>query len=268
MFRKYWEMGFSVLPVIGKQTFISDWSRWCVERQPVDLIDKWEKRCPLPKFGIAICAGPVSNVDALDIDSNSEDILTLCPDSPLCRVGSKGRMPLFRHNPKIVKRKRDRNNKLPGKPTEGVQLLSTGNYFVIPPSIHPETLMPYRWTGIYTPEDFPAVELRQLKQELFDEIIVYISRFPLDSKSGGSMGGVGGRNDKLTVVCYAKIKDAPWLSDEALAVELLAFDENHHGSPYFHDPREMYYRKAATPFGRALLFVQGSRKRIERKEGL
>ena len=266
MFRQYWELGYSVLPVIGKRTFINDWSRWCVERQPVELVDKWDLEYQLPKFGIAICAGPASNVDALDIDSNSEDILTLCPGSPLCRIGSKGRMPLFRHNPNLVKRKRDRNNLLPGKPTEGVQLLSTGNYFVIPPSIHPETLMPYRWIGSYTPEDFPASDLRQIPQDLLDSIVVYISRFPLSGRDGSIMGGIGGRNDKLTVVCYAKIKDTPWLSDEELAVELLTFDENHHSSPYFHDPGEMYYRKSATAYGRALLFVQGSRKRIERKE--
>ena len=269
MFREYWELGFSVLPVIGKRTFITNWSRWCIERQPVELVDGWDKQCKLPYFGIAICAGPASNVDALDIDSDSEDILSLCPGSPLCRVGSRGRMPIFKHNPQLIKRERDRNNNLPGKRTEGVQVLSTGNYFVIPPSIHPDTEKPYRWIGFYTPETFPVMDLRMLKQELVDDIMVYISRFPLTNKDGSiSMGGVGGRNDKLTVVCYAKIKQDPFKADEDIAEDLWVFDQIHHATPYFSDPQEMYYRRADSPYGRAVLFVRGSRKRMIQKGDL
>ena len=269
MFRKYWELGFSVLPVVGKRTFIEGWSRWCVERQPAALVDGWERQYQFPAFGVAICAGPQSGVDGLDIDSDSEDILTLCPGSPLSLVGARGRKPLFRHNPRLIKRKQDRDNKLPGKPTEGVQLLSTGNYFVVPPSIHPDTGLRYRWSGAYTPENFPARELRELSQDLLDDIVVYISRFPLSTRGGGqSIDGVGGRNNKLTIVCYAKIKDAPWASDAEIAESLLTFDENHHVSPYFHDSGEMYYRKSATPYGRALLFVESSRRRLIKKGDL
>jgi hypothetical protein len=264
---RYWEMGISVIPVIGKRSVVEGWSRWCAEPQPKELLEDWENRFPLGKFGIAVCAGPASNIDALDIDSNSKDILDLCPRSPVTRVGYRGGMPLFRHNSNLTKVKRDRDNleKDPLRPREGIQLLTTGNYFVIPPSIHPDSGVPYRWIGEYNLENFTVLDLEQLSQSELDFVYVYIARFPLTNADGSAMGDAAGRNDKLTVMCYAKIKNDLCKSDEEIAEELISYDNEKHFPPYFSDPREMYFRKASSPFGRALIFVKGSRERMIKK---
>lgn len=268
MLCRYRDLNFSVIPVIGKRAVISDWSRWCLELPPMSLVEEWDRQFPFPQFGIALCAGPASNIDALDIDSDSEDILTICPRSPVSRVGARGAMPLFQHNPEIIKRKQDRDNltlnEIP-KPTEGIQILSTGNYLILPPSVHPDTLRPYRWIGQYTLENFSAIDLDVLSQEDVDRAAAYISTFPLAGKVGKKMGGDGGRNNKLTIVCCAILRKFPHRSNDSVAEELLSFDTHWHPRPYFSDPNEMYFSKAQTPFRRALLFVDGSRKRLQRK---
>lgn len=268
MLRKFWELGLSVIPVLGKKSVVDNWSRWCVEPQPSELISAWENRFPMGRFGIAVCAGPASNIDALDIDSNSHDIIELCPRSPITRFGYRGGMPLFRHNPKLTKINANRDNfeKDPLRPREGVQLLTTGNYFVIPPSIHPDTGKPYSWVGPYNLENLTVLDLDQLSQDVLDFIYVYISRFPLTNADGSAaMRGIAGRNDKLTIICYAKIKNDLWKSDEEIADELLSYDYEKHSPPYFSDEREMYFRKSNSPFGRALVFVRGSRERMKKK---
>lgn len=268
MLLKYWNLGLSVIPVEGKSAVVSEWSKWCYELPPKTLVEYWQKRFPFPKYGIGICCGPASGIDALDIDSNSKDILEMCPRSPLNRFGARGGMPLFKHNPKIIKRNQSRDNlyKTDDKKTEGIQILSVGNYFVAPPSIHPITLQPYRWVGEYSLENFSVLDLDYISQDEIDFICVYISRFPLTRANGSiSMGGVEGRNNKLTSMCYAKLITNPEKLDEEIAEELLEYDQENHSPVYFTDPRDDYFRKASSPFGRALLFVKGSRARMRKK---
>ena len=167
---------------------------------------------------------------------------------------------------KKINSNRDNMESDPLRPREGVQLLTTGNYFVVPPSIHPDTLRPYGWVGEYSLENFTVLDLEQLSQDDIDLPAVYISRFPLTNADGScAMGSVGGRNDKLTVMCYAKIKNDLGKSNEEIAEELVSYDYEKHSTPYFSDPRDQYFRKAQTPFGRALIFVASSRERMRKK---
>jgi hypothetical protein len=262
-------MGFSAIPVLGKEACVKGWQKWCMELPPRYIVEQWEKNYPLPKYGVGICCGPASGLDALDIDSDSKDILGLCPRSPISRKGARGSMPLFLHNPKLIKVKADRDNLTPNeiyKRTEGIQVLSIGNYFVAPPSIHPDTGRPYLWESEYCLENFSITDLEQLDNQMLEPAIVLISRFKLTRADGtlASSGG-GGRNEKLASMCYAKIVNHPEKLDSVIAEELLEFDEAKHSPPYFSDKNEMYFRKAPTPFGRAMLFVSGSRARILRK---
>lgn len=263
------ERGFPAIPVFGKKSCVGGWSRWCHELPPKYLVEQWAKRFPFPKFGIAICLGPASNLDALDIDSESSDILDRCPRSPVSRRGARGRMDLFLHNPKLVKIKCFRNSLTiddTGKDKEGVEVLSTGNYIVIPPSVHPDTGRRYEWIGPYSLDNFSPLDLEQLENKHLESALIHISRFQLTNASGQPMDpSIGGRNNKLAVMCYAKILTHPEKSDEIIANELLEFDNRAHSPPYFSDKNEMYFRKAKTPLARALLFVSGSRARIQKK---
>jgi len=267
MLQIYRDLSLSVIPVKGKQAVVPNWSRWCLELPPYELVDQWVKRFPYPEYGIALCAGPASGIDALDVDSDSIDILNLCPRSPLSRYGSRGHMTLWQHDPKVVKRKQDRDNRIENqKPTEGIQVLSTGNYLVLPPSIHPDTGKPYRWLTNYSLENFSVLDLEILDKEAVEDLVVHIRLSPLAGRIGSAMGAAGGRNNHLAIACYAKIMECPEKTDEQLAEELLQFDEAQHTNAYFHDQGEMYYRKALTAYGRSLLFVRGSRARINKKQ--
>lgn len=264
MLLKYRELGLSVMPVKGKFP-VMDWKRWQEDPAPMDLVARWEKIFPLPEYGIGIICGEISGIDALDVDANSRDILDLAPRSPVTRIGKKGRVSVFRHNPGLKKREAWRDSLCPELEREEIQLLSNGNYFVAPPSIHPETGKPYYWE-LNSLENFSLLDLEQISQNELDELAVYVSRFPRTNRDGttGSMMG-GGRNNKLTQMCYAKLLTNPNTEDEAVARELLDFDDRKHAPPYFSDPKEQYFFKGKTPLERAILFVSQSRKRIQGK---
>lgn len=265
MLLRYRELGFSVVPVFGKRAVVG-WERWAHEPPPLDLVARWESCFPMPRYGVGIICGEVSGIDALDIDANSKDILELAPRSPVSRVGKKGRISVFRHNPTLKKREAWRDSLCPEFEREEIQLLSNGNYFVAPPSIHPDTGKPYRWE-LNSLENFSVLDLEQISQHELDDLAIYVSRFPRTSKDGttGSMIGTG-RNNQLTKMCFAKLLTNPNTDDETIARELLDFDNRKHQSPYFSDPKEQYFFKGKTPLERAILFVSQSRKRIRGKK--
>src|SRR5437660_1512650 len=68
--------GFSPIPVRpgSKAPLISDWSRWCRELPPPDLVQEWVRR--YPGSGIAIATGPASGLLALDLDYCTDGLLT------------------------------------------------------------------------------------------------------------------------------------------------------------------------------------------------
>lgn len=262
MYRKYWEAGYSVIPVKGKRPFINDWSRFCVKAATEEEIDAWEEKYKLPEYGVGLCCGPASNIDALDWDTESPDLKMLIPISPIIRYGSKGGMSLFRHNPTMKSAKKDRNNLGPNKDKakEGVEFLSTGRMFVLPPSIHPDTLKPYIWRTLDTLDNYASNDLPMLKQDDVDEILGYIQEFNNTTTLRTSPGG---RNNRLTQIACAIICSNSWKTNEEIAQEIYDLDQKEHARPYFSDKEEMYYQRSGGNASlAALLFVKGNRKRL------
>lgn len=144
-------------------------------------------------------------------------------------------------------------------------MLSVGNIFIPPPCIHPDTHEKYFWEGSSIFE-YSIFDLEEMNIDHVREACVHIGGFKLtaNKRSGGGIGSVG-RNNKLTEACFAIILQNKSMDENWVAEKLLAFDLEYHQKPYFEDPKEMYFRKAATPYGRALKFVQGSYKRIKQK---
>ncbi len=129
------------LPVVfvrGKRPYTSEW-----QNNPVNLAYD-----SVPQGeGIGLLLGEKSGVVVLDLDCTDEDlkkeIKALIPDE-LLKVGRIGNPDKF---PAIFCRMNDETRKKILFKNIDVEILSTGQQVVLPPSIHPDTKKPYRWLG-------------------------------------------------------------------------------------------------------------------------
>lgn len=140
--------GYSVIPIIrgSKRPSVSGWERWAKAGVlPAEgIIEEWA--ATHHEAGIAVACGAVVGVD---IDSDDprviEAVRSVLPHTIVEKRGRKG-VTLFYRNAHG-----ERSSAINDRPGNGasrlVDILSTGRYCVIPPSIHPETGQPYEWCG-------------------------------------------------------------------------------------------------------------------------
>ena len=266
MFLKYFEAGYSVIPVVTSTgaPFERNWSRWAKERQTAEIVEEYERRYKLPQNGVGLVCGQVSGVIGLDIDSESPDILNLCPPSPVRKRGSKGETRFYRYNSAIQCINRKRKNIGPNQAEEqyeGIEVLSDGRQTIIPPSINRKTNKPYLWVTHDTLLDFKPEDLPELTQNEIAKVAAYIDTF---GKSGAVTSA--GRNDQLTRVVCAILLHSPERSDSQIAEELLAYDVKQHSVPYFTDRSEPEARASGgDPMRAARAFVARHRSQLSKK---
>lgn len=267
MFIEYFEAGYSVIPVVTATAapFEKNWSRWSKERQTAEQVEEYELKYKLPANGIGLICGKTSGVIGLDIDSESPDILNLCPPSPVRKRGSKGETRFYRYTSDVQCINRKRKNIGPNKDKEefeGVEILSDGRQTVMPPSINRKTNKPYLWVTSDTLLDFKPEDLPELTQNDIAKVAAYIDTF---SKNG--MVTSGGRNDQLTRVVCAIILQSPEKTNDQIADELVAYDARQHSLPYFLDKSEPEARMSG---GDAILaarhFVARHRGQLAKKD--
>lgn len=156
---RYLQKGISVIP-LRPQTKIplpKDWQTWADQSIPDKLAMDW---LSLPSNNnIGLVLGKQSNVVVVDIDSNDEllikNIENILPKAHWIRVGKKGVVLAYKYNPAITNKFHlyvDNPNFDPNKPEDKkdnppsmqlVDFLTSGAQVVLPPSIHPETKLPY-----------------------------------------------------------------------------------------------------------------------------
>jgi hypothetical protein len=148
--------------------------------------------------GIAILTGQRSG-DTVALDNDSDDpriaeaLRSVLPDTPVRKKGAKGDTGFY-HGPGI----RSHSWMIDGRKV--VEILGTGRQTVLPPTIHPDTGEPYRWTGTKTLEEVRPEELPRLPDnviELIDAVLVPFGYVPSPEphRSGGkrtSCDGLGG----------------------------------------------------------------------------
>jgi phage/plasmid-associated DNA primase len=145
LFAKYapelWQHGLPVIPLLArrKEAFTIGWQNY-KERMPTPQEqDHWLKNYPDCNIGLPL--GPQAGCIAIDIDTDNQaliDLITqLCGPSPWTRVGSKGKVLLYKYTGQKPFKIKDVNGKM------YCEMLSTGNQVVLPPSIHPTTQKPY-----------------------------------------------------------------------------------------------------------------------------
>lgn len=165
MFLKYFDQGYYTLPIknASKATALpAGYSlyEWAMNGIDESLLDEWGKRYPIENgFGIALLCGKASRVIAVDIDTDDPRVLDIIPDSPCEKVGARPTR-FFRYTEAYAQKINIGKNHTGLK--DHVEILTSGQYCILPPSIHPDTKKSYFWTTEETllwlsPDDLPEL---------------------------------------------------------------------------------------------------------------
>ena len=118
-------------------------------------------------FNIGLLLGEPSGIVALDFDIDMDNlhrrILKVCGQSDVVKKGAKGGTIFFRFDGEKAK-KWKRNGEMV------LELLSTGNQTVIPPSIHPDTMEPYIYTKGKSLADIVSTDLPFLPKDFISKM--------------------------------------------------------------------------------------------------
>ncbi|WP_198293024.1 bifunctional DNA primase/polymerase [Methylobacterium sp. WSM2598] len=170
------ERGYAAIPIIpgtkrpglpladGSWIGMDDWQARFRHRLPVDVeIDRWSDS----DAGVGIALGPPSGgVVSADIDTDDPEIraaiLGVLPATTVGKAGQKGETLFYRGSAKFPSRAFN----VPGpggKPVRVLDLLGQGKQTVLPPTVHPDTGEPYRWTRLQSldsvaPDDLPWID--------------------------------------------------------------------------------------------------------------
>lgn len=154
--------GLIILPlrVNEKAPLVSNWTSFTLE-QSKEYLNKQQL------FNAGLLLGEATGIVALDFDNNvdglHQKILKVCGQSDVVKKGAKGGTIFFRYNGEKSK-KWKRNGEMV------LELLSTGTQTVIPPSIHPGTQQPYKYTKGKSLEDIKASDLPYLPANFHDKM--------------------------------------------------------------------------------------------------
>lgn len=136
-----YKAGLQIIPLHQreKKPIPTDWSRFANQQVTPDQQASWLNQYPNSNIGV-VC-GEASGIIGIDIDTDDKTvfdaIMNCLPFSPWQRKGRKGLMIAFKWTP--IKTHRIKN--ISGETI--VECLSSKTQFVMPPSIHPDTQLPY-----------------------------------------------------------------------------------------------------------------------------
>jgi hypothetical protein len=194
------ERGYVALPVIpntkrpghllgGEWVGLSDWRERWAHRPPSRFeTGLWSIA---PDAGVCVVTGEASHgLTGIDIDTEDAviraAIMQAIPGSSVRKVGAKGET-LFYHS----ELKKSASFNVNGKRV--LDIIGPGRQTVLPPSIHPDTGCPYRWSGEEALEDTNINELPELPDNVVERIAAAL--LPLqtedDLAAGRGRGGQG-----------------------------------------------------------------------------
>ncbi|MFZ8934075.1 MAG: bifunctional DNA primase/polymerase, partial [Bacteriovoracaceae bacterium] len=133
--KNFLERNLPIVPLNGKRPFVEKWNEFNFNNN--------ESLRKFPHCNIGLKTGKHSGIIALDIDTLDptlqKKINDLLPPLYAGRLGNPKKLPLrfFQYN----------NEQSRKYHALGVEILSTGNQCVMPPSMHPETKKPYTYIG-------------------------------------------------------------------------------------------------------------------------
>lgn len=228
---KYYEAGFSVIPVEGKRVRIDNWGSYNKKAADEKQMDRWITSKGSENIGL--CLGEASGVCAIDYDYTGDGCMELeaairriLPQSPVGRFGSKGFGLFYKYTG--LKSRRFRYGKL-----VILEVFSETGQVVLPPSIHPITKKPYQWVGSSI-LDHDVDDLPELTEEMLFSIERLINDF---FKYKEKIGSSGGRHTAIVDYGFAVVEDSKTF--EEFCDKLWEYDQNNFGSnSYFNDKEE------------------------------
>lgn len=174
--------GYSVIPCMPGSKWPGNYERktWAArygwqaygDRLPTEIeLRHWNT---WPDAGVCLVLDEIIKV--VDIDTDDPDIraalLEAIPDSPVKKRGAKGFSAFYRGSAHIAAR----SFNLGGDRV--LDLLAYGKQTVIPPTLHPDTGLPYFWTeGSDTLQDTPPEALPELPDDIVERIEAALSQF-------------------------------------------------------------------------------------------
>lgn len=245
--RKYWESGYSVVPLGGKKNPIpKGWQRGCAEKPSLEDMEFLERE--YPGAGIGVCTGAASDVIGFDFDLESEDtkrmekiILDFLPPTPCVKVGRKGWTRFYRYSERFKKSQSWSKDNM-----TMVDLLSDKKQTVLPPSIHPKTKKPYIWTGV----DLLSVKSTDLPF-LPDNLIEFmnsiatpkVSRKDRKKLSPGEVRiGDGGRHLDMLEYAWGIIEKTPNIDE--LVKKLIEYDTKENATKQYLIDKDYFLGKS------------------------
>ena len=240
MFIHLAEMGYSPVALYKdkKIPIIKGWQKFSEQMPSKELIDAWQK--DKDKFNIGVVCGRASNLIAIDIDVDDEELYKIVPLSPIRKRGGKGEVRFFRfcEDQKIRHFADILGNGV-------LDILSTGSQTVLPPSIHPDTKKPYFWLTDDTLYNMRAEDLPVFTTDWFTEMDQWLNRRnqKIQQTTGITaidtdfkMSGSGNRNNKLKAMVTAmRVRGC---EEREVIDEIYKHDLERHMPPLFSDPKE------------------------------
>lgn len=229
MFKNYIDRGLCVIPESKKShnPAIKNYSDYHSTLPELEEALTWS----LDTHNMGLVTGAVSGIIALDLDCIDQRILDLIlpmiPPSPVEKVGSKGFTRFFRYNGEV-------NETVSAFDNVVIEVLSDRKKTTIPPSIHPKTGIPYKWTdkGIL---DVDVATLPALPRLLLSEIRrKIVTAFPTAMDTKGKIQC--GRNNNMSSFVASLIADRIDLNT-ALS-QMLLKDREVNEKPLFSDTEE------------------------------
>lgn len=140
---KYAELGFAVVPAVGKAPVVK-WAQFTEKNKPTkeDIFKWWEKE----QYNIALITGVISGIAVVDFDSIDayKNIRSKLPATWTVKT-SRGMHLYYKINTPVASRK-----------TPHFDLKAEGGIVIAPPSLHPSGI---RYTWLYPPRSVRLAEL-------------------------------------------------------------------------------------------------------------
>jgi P4 family phage/plasmid primase-like protien len=271
---KYFAAGFSPIPVFGKATYVPNWTEWSKEQMPEETLEDLIKKNDQAASGIGVVMGKSSGIVALDIDSYDSEKVSLFLKKigahSVGKIGAKGATIFYSYNGEDRIELSGSSYDHSGKTCHhGIDILGNTGQTVMPPSIHPDTNLPYKWIDekqTLFDEDI-RTSLPKMDFALIEKCFYEVFGKQNDASFSENIYGSGeapGRNNFLKKAAYSLFKRG--LSPKSCVEHLLALDIEKHKEPLFSD-KEEFPKLYKSPEKAALKFAKSNystfKKRIE-----
>lgn len=258
--KAYWDKGFSAIPIDPKTK--KGGYGWNEFNKRIPNTEEQQRMLKSkPDFGLGIVCGP-QNLVAIDFDYDQDDweeiervIKNIIPPSPVGKKGRKGWTYFYRFDSKLITKNINRKGEVVSEKTGEVKTknfrvmdIIDNRITVMPPTVHPNTKLPYVWLTEKTLLDINVDDLPLYTEEMSRKIKELVSNPDtlLNTPKTKNSKADGGRHDNLYLFFRTNVEKAYDFNN--LKEMIVEFDIKNHTTnpkgPMFQD-YNMYSAKGS-----------------------